>query len=215
MTRIHIFCEGQTERAFAEELLLPHFQPMGIHLNPILLKTGPQGKGGIATYGKVRRQILHKCKEDRGAWVTTLIDLYGLPGDFPGIAKHAGGDPMARAKALLQAFQEDISERNFLANLMVHEFEGLLFADPKAFGPRFQQPGLVQSLLDIRGGFATPEHINSGPDSAPSKRILGICDSYKKTSHGPQIALAIGLTAIRGECALFGEWLGRVEALAA
>ncbi|MFZ5766273.1 MAG: DUF4276 family protein [Thermodesulfobacteriota bacterium] len=83
MTRIHVFCEGQTEDVFVREVLSPHFKRLGIWLNPIVIRTGPQGRGGAVAYGKIKWQVERKCKEDPSSWVTTLLDFYGLPKDFP------------------------------------------------------------------------------------------------------------------------------------
>ena len=57
MIRVHVFCEGQTEDVFVREILRPHFQRMDIWMNPIIIRTGAQKKGGVSTYGKIRRQI--------------------------------------------------------------------------------------------------------------------------------------------------------------
>ena len=46
MIRVYIFCEGQTEDTFVREVLVPHFSRLDIFVNPIVLRTGPQGKGG-------------------------------------------------------------------------------------------------------------------------------------------------------------------------
>lgn len=54
MTRVHVFCEGQTEEVFVREVLTPYFQRMQIWLNPIIIRTGPQGKGGVSSYGKIK-----------------------------------------------------------------------------------------------------------------------------------------------------------------
>ena len=60
MIRVHVFCEGQTEDVFVRELLQPHFDALGIWLNPIIIRTGTQGKGGASTYGKIKWQIEKK-----------------------------------------------------------------------------------------------------------------------------------------------------------
>lgn len=210
MTRIHVFCEGQTEETFVRELLVPHFQPLDLHLNSIVVSTGPKGKGGVVSYAKLRKQLLDKCKGDPKAWVTTFVDLYGLPRDFPSVP--AQGEPISRARALRQAFQDDIGEHNFLANLSVHEFEGLLFSSPAAFKESFGKTE-ARAIADIRQSFATPEHINAGRDTAPSKRILAICEGYDKVHHGSLVALDTGLGTIRDECSLFDEWLTNLESL--
>jgi len=212
MTRVHVFCEGQTEDVFVREVLGPYFRRMNIWLNPIIIRTGPQGKGGVTSYGKVKWQVENKCKEDNAAWVTTLLDFYGLPTDFPGMS--STGDSVTRAKAVENAFQANIDLHNFISNIVVHEFEGLLFSAPTAFGDWFDRAGVVEELLDIRNGFASPEHINDGRETAPSKRILDVCDTYDKVAHGSLIAMDIGLDTIRRECSMFDAWIKRLEGLA-
>ncbi len=211
MTRVHVFCEGQTEDVFVREVLQPYFQRMNIWLTPIIIRTGPQGKGGVSSYAKIKRQVERKCKEDNTAWVTTMLDFYGLPSDFP--AMTSTGDSFARAKAVEGAFKEDIDRRNFISNIVVHEFESLLFSDPTAFAKWFDDAYIVETLNSVKNNFASPEHINDNRDTAPSKRILAVCDAYDKVAHGSLIALDIGLDIIRGECPLFDAWVKQLEAL--
>ncbi|EXJ09179.1 DUF4276 family protein [Nitrincola nitratireducens] len=211
MIRVHIFCEGQTEDTFVREVLRPHFDRLNIFVNPIILRTSKEGKGGVVSYGKVKHQVVQKCKQDSTAFVTTLIDYYALPADFPDFAKTA--DSIANVKAASAAIQADIGQANFIANLAAHEFEGLLFSAPEAFGEWFDDEDVVTELTKIRGQFATPEHINDGPQTVPSKRILKVCEDYDKVAHGSLIGLDIGLDAIRRECPLFNAWVEQLEAL--
>lgn len=152
-----------------------------------------------------------KCKEDRTAWVTTLLDLHALPKDFPGADDQLSGGEEARS--IERAMEEDIQQPKFIANILVHEFEGLLFSYPPAFGPNLPGNNIVATLTAIRDQFETPEHINDGPMSAPSKRILGVCRSYEKVFHGALVALDIGLDRIRQECHHFRTWIERLESL--
>ena len=85
MSRVLVFVEGQTEETFVRDLLVPYFAPLGIYLTPILAQTSPGHKGGIVSYGKVKHQVTRLCRQDHRAYVTTLIDYYGLPTDFPDI----------------------------------------------------------------------------------------------------------------------------------
>ena len=211
MTRVIVFCEGQTEETFVREVLGSYFQPMNIWLTPILIRTGPQGKGGVSSYGKIKRQVEIKCKEDKTAWVTTMLDFYGLPSDFPEMM--STGDSFSRAKKVKKAFWADIAQSNFIPNIVVHEFEGLLFSNPTVFSDWFDDVGVVKALTDVRNSFASPEQINDDRNTAPSKRIQAVCDTYDKVLHGSLIALAIGLDNIRNECPLFDAWIGRLEAL--
>lgn len=92
----------------------------------------------------------------------------------------------------------------------------MLFADPEAFRYSFEvSDAQIQKLLEIAGSVLSIEHINDGPTTAPSKRIIGIIKEYegRKTSAGPDIAEFIGLAAIRKKCAHFNEWLAKLENL--
>jgi hypothetical protein len=61
MTRVHIFCEGQTEETFVREVLQDHFNRRGVYLTAML-------RGGT-TYGKAQRDIIRLCKQDSSAYV--------------------------------------------------------------------------------------------------------------------------------------------------
>ena len=61
-------------------------------------------------------------------------------------------------------------------------------------------------LRRIRSQFPTPEDIDDGSETAPSKRIARTTSMYRKALHGPLIAETIGLDV--GGCVearIFGE----------
>ena len=211
ITRVYILCEGQTEEAFVKRLLMPHFQQLNIWLIPIVIRTSSQSRGGVSTYGKIKREIEKLCKTDKSSWVTTMLDFYGLPKDFP--ALDSKGDSLSRITAVEAAFQADIEQSNFIANIIRHEFEGLLFSEPSAFNG-WDDLNIVSELTNIRNSFDTPEYINDAPETAPSKRILAICSNYQKVLHGSLISIAIGLDKIRQECHFFDAWIRHLESLA-
>ena len=207
MMRVFVFCEGQSEESFVKNVLYPHFQSKAIYLTPIVLSTRVHFRGGVSTYGKIHQQIERKCKEDNSAWVTTMIDYYGLPHDWPDLP--AGKKQITQVE---KAFEDRIGMRNFLANLILHEFEGLLFSNPEAFSSWFKVSE-VDELKSVRSSFSTPEDINDNRETAPSKRLKSICKNYDKTFHGFQLAQEIGLEKIRRECPHFDGWIKRLEAL--
>ncbi|MEB3216317.1 MAG: DUF4276 family protein [Nostocales cyanobacterium 94392] len=211
MIRIHVFVEGQTEETFVNEVLYEHFQKKDIYLNPILVKTSANAKGGVVSYGKIKPQLQRKCREDGTAFVTTMFDLYGLPNDFPGrdsLPKNC--DSFQKAEYLEQQMYKDIDNRNFIPNLLVHEFEALLYSQPQVFAEWFDA-SVVNILQGDRNQFTSPEHINDHPQTAPSKRILKCCPTYQKPLHGSLLAIEIGLDIIRQQCQHFHQWLLRLE----
>ena len=212
MSRVLVFVEGQTEETFVRDLLVPYFSRLGIYLTPILAQTSPGHKGGIVSYGKVKHQLTRLCRQDQGAYVTTMMDYYGLPNDFPGLAGRVA-DAHEQVMRLELALQQDIDAPNFIPNLMLHEFEALLFSAPEKIAEWLDDHALLAPMAAIRAAFATPEHINNSPQTAPSKRILALVPHYKKTVDGPLIAEDIGLDAIRTQCPHFNNWIERLLAL--
>lgn len=213
MSRIYLLVEGQTEEAFVGELLTPHYARMGLYLTPIIVSTSAGYKGGLVSYAKVKRQISRLCRQDTKAKVTTLFDLYALPTDFPGktdCAYPTNGSGVQKADYLEARLKQDINESNFVPNLLVHEFEALLFTAPQKFAEWTDDTEVVQALAAIVQAHA-PEDINDSPLTAPSKRVLAAMPEYQKTFHGPLIACEIGLDAIRQACPHFNAWLEKLE----
>lgn len=216
MNRLYLLVEGQTEEAFARELLAPHYARMNLYITPIIVQTSPGYRGGVVRYAKVKPQITRLCRQDNAAHVSTLFDLYALPGDFPAKddpAYPAQGSGAQKATFLEEAMGQDIDARNFIPYLMVHEFEALLFVQPAQFGQWVDNAETVNTLQAVANVHDTPEDINDQPTTAPSKRILAAMPKYQKTFHGPLIACDIGLDAMRQACPHFAQWLDQIDHL--
>jgi hypothetical protein len=219
MTRVYIVVEGQTEESFVNEVLAPTLTARRIYVYPILLG----GKGGYTSYARVRKDVLRQLKQDISAYCSTLIDFYGLGKDFPGTPLPPNLSNLQKVTNIEQAVSEDIIAQapglrpgvRFIPHLQLHEFEGLLFSDPAAFARGINQSNLAGQFQSIREGFPTPEDIDDGPATAPSKRVLRLCGSYRKVLNGTQAAKTVGVEAMRRECPHFREWLERLEQLAA
>jgi hypothetical protein len=89
MKRVLMLVEGQTEETFVKELLAPHLWALGVAPIPTLavtkrVKSGPNFKGGLVSYGQARNQVVRLLGDKDAAAVTTMFDLNGLPDDFPG-----------------------------------------------------------------------------------------------------------------------------------
>jgi len=218
MKKVLIYVEGQTEETFIRDILGPHLNPIGIHPIPILARTkrtrsGATFKGGVVSYDRIRREVLRLLGDSTAVLVTTMMDYYGLPSDFPGKAALSGSDPYQRVAQLERAFQMDISNPRFLPFLTLHEFESLLFAHIDSFISVFPhwRKQVEQLSRDIAG--RSPEEINDGRDTHPAARICRYIPDYRKTLHGPLIAQRIGLPTIRAKCPHFDQWVSRLESL--
>ena len=158
---------------------------------------------------------LLKRLQDSDALVTTLIDYYGLPIDTPGMSTRPVGTPRERIQHVEGALKEDLGYReNFLPFLLLHEFEALLFADHEITAAVIPAREKAPELFNISEG-KEPEEINEMPEKAPSKRLLQVFPSFRKTLHGPTAAKRIGLSKIREKCPHFDGWLSELENFAA
>jgi hypothetical protein len=225
MPRLYLFAEGLTEQTFADEVLKPHLAKGRVYLHPPVLiahakKKGKVHRGGGCKYVPMKNDILRFLAQEKGGDVffTTMIDLYAIPADFPGLAeaeklRHL---PDKRVEALEQAFAQDIGDGRFVPYIQLHEFEAYLFSDPTRFAYFYDHhERQITALKAIADGHATPEWIDDGQHSAPSKRIIAELPDYAdaKSAVGPQVAELIGLEVIRDRCPHFATWLSRLEKL--
>lgn len=204
MIGLAVSVEGQTEEEFVNESLAPHLRRSNVYVTPVLIGRARRRVrgGGHVTIERLAREMRHL------SWsfdaVTSLVDFYGFRGKGNKL-------PIDLVRAIRNRVSQ-FDERSVLPYVQLHEFEGLLFSSVEAFG-RILPDAPVNELKSIRSGFQTPEDINDHPKAAPSKRIETLIPHYRKTLHGPLLALEIGLHTIRSECPRVDAWLGRLEAL--
>ncbi len=211
--------EGQTEETFVKRSLAPWLAERGVYANPTLLWTkrlasGGGYRGGVSSWAQIRKS-LDPLLADGDAWVTTLLDFYGLPEDVPGVAEPTvRGSPADRAEAVQQAIaQALLPAPRFVPFLALHEFEAWVFAGPSVAASHFGQPALEAAITAESAGCGGPEAINQGVDTHPKARLERLQPGYKPASDGPTILHKIGIDGIRALCPHFGQWLGRLEAL--
>jgi Domain of unknown function (DUF4276) len=210
MIRVNVICEGQTEYDFVDKLLYPYFILRGILLTATDI-------GGANNYTKIRREIITWLNGEHGAYLTTMIDLYGMNKHFPGYEANSllNCSSIQKVEAIEAAIKKDILDEprvhnhKFIPYIQLHEFEALLFSEPKTLQEWLSLDHRIRdnSFSDIRAAFDTPEDINDSPHTAPSKRILAIVEAYDKVAEGVLIASEIGLPKLRNECPHFNAWL--------
>jgi len=125
--RILILVEGQTEERFVKDVLEPHLLPLDICPIPKIVTTkrvkiGPDFKGGIYEYQKVENDLLRLLGDSDVLAVTTLIDYYALPDDFPGKTTLPNRHAVEKVKHLETEWERKIGNRKFHAFFMTHEF---------------------------------------------------------------------------------------------
>lgn len=218
MNRVLILVEGLTEETFVGEVLKPYLENRGVIPIPTLavtkrVKSGPNFKGGIVSYGKIRNDIRRLLHDTSVVAVTTMIDFYGLPSDFPGYHTIPQKDSYAKVAHLEKAFASDINHPKFFPYLQLHEFEAFIFVAPEKIAAYFPPPNKLSELMRIKSDFGSPEEIDDGFETAPSKRLKSLFPSYEKNLYGPLATIEIGLEEICRECTHFKRWLERLETL--
>jgi hypothetical protein len=221
LIRLHIVVEGQTEETFVRDILSPTLGEHSVFADVHCVTTGRKGpkvyRGGLLRYEHLRRDLTIWMKEDQASdsWFTTMIDLYRLPIDVPGYQKsRLISDPIQRVQFLENELKTDLCSTRFVPYIQLHEFEALLFSDPECFLAAFpDQRGAIDGLVRIRNSAVSPEHIDDGEETAPSKRICDLLPQYTKTVHGLIVAKHIGLPGIRRECSHFNRWFEAVLGL--
>lgn len=220
MIRLLILVEGQSEEKFVKQVLAPHLLPE-IGATPIILKTrrdadGTTFHGGVTGWVKIRRE-LQRLLGSGNAYVSTLLDFYGLPDDFPGL--HAAVQSLAQEKvaALQESFAEAMGNPpRFIPFLALHEFEAWLFSAPEIVGEHFGRDDLPQKLAAIVRECGEAEAINHGKDTHPKARLQALLDRrYQEVGDGATLVEKIGITRIAEACPHFHAWLQQLEALKA
>jgi Domain of unknown function (DUF4276) len=217
MIRVNVICEGKTEYTFVNKLLFPHFMPLGILVIPIDI-------GGANRYQKIKKDIVGLLNYEQDAYVTTMIDFYGMNQRFPQYEYESGLNKpsIEKVEAIELAIKNDILSEatvhntKFMPYVQLHEFEALLFSEPETLQDwlSIERKIPANSFSNIRNAFDTPEDINDSPQTAPSKRIIAIASSYEKPAEGVSVASEIGLDKMRSECPHFNNWINQLEKLA-
>ena len=228
MNEVAAIVEGLTEKAFVRDVLAAHLEVHGVRVWADLPGRA-EHSGGVRKWESVRKKILHAMRGRRGRVCTTMFDYYGLAADWPGRAEARQLPPDQRGDHVEQAMIDDLAAHAgedfrtelFIPYVQMHEFEALLFADVAALAAvlsaaaqqdRRRLADRFRSVVDEAG---SPEAIDDGWETCPSRRITRVSPRYAKPTFGPLIANRIGLETIRAACPHFGQWLARLEALGA
>jgi hypothetical protein len=226
--RLYVVCEGFCEEAFVRTKLRPHLRDRDVWAEAIIVKTsrdhhGHKHRGG-GRWKRWANDLERVYREQAGpsAWVTTMFDLYGLPKDFPRrdeirqLANPAQKVALAE-QALEQAVRELSEGRWFIPYVQRHELEALVLAClddlRRMLDSRADLEGLTTLSAEL--GETPPEDVNDGKETAPSKRLIRHLPGYDKLLYSEYALCEVALSTLAERCPHFGQWLARLEAIAA
>ncbi len=221
MIRLHITAEGQTEERFVKQTLSSYLASAGIFADVRCVltsrdkKAGKSFRGGFRlhdAYGTVRKDILAWMREDNNpeCRFSTMFDFYALPEDFPGMPESARiNDKYKQVEFIEKAFASDIGDPRFIPYIQLHEFEALIFTEPSILIKEYPDRQSVIAELDaVCREYPNPELINSGAETAPSKRIIKLIPEHQgnKTSVASLVGM-LDMQILRSKCCHFNDWL--------
>jgi hypothetical protein len=212
MKRIIFIVEGDTEKEFIDKVLSPYLNSKGIfEINCFKIK---HSRGGLTKYPHLRTDIV-KCIFETNVIVTTMIDYYALPKDFP---KYDESKSIVnideRITFLEQSILNDIIEykgqnfNNLIPYIQLHEFEALVFASHNKIKYLYtKSEANFDEIEQIINQYPNPEDINDSSETAPSKRLKQLIKGYNKIVDGIIIIEENGVENILHQCPRFRKWV--------
>lgn len=213
MKRLVIIVEGDTEESFVNDVMRPYFYSNGFY-NYIQCYKLKQSDGGISKYSHLKKDIINTIYESE-VLVTTMIDFYRLPSDFPGYQELESQlshiEQVCLLEEALKANIEETQDRKFdnlIPFIQLHEFEALIFSSIEGFDTLFEKSEIrykeIKSIIDR---YPNPEDINNGPNTAPSVRLIQLIPGYDKVLYGVGMLKNIGMNVVIDKCPHFREWI--------
>lgn len=213
MKRLVIIVEGDAEESFINNILSPYFNSIGIY-NYIQCYKIKHSNGGLSKYSHLKKDIVNTLYENNVV-VSTLVDFYRIPSDFPGYNESLSYDKHSDQVNYLESkIKEDIELtqnrvfENLVPYIQLHEFETFIFSDIMGVDALFDQSEYDRrEFINITRQYENPEDINNGVNTAPSVRLKKIIKGYDKVLFGIEIIQNLGVDLIREKCPRFNSWI--------
>ena len=213
MKRLVIIVEGDAEESFINNVLSPYFNSIGIY-NYIQCYKIKHSNGGLSKYSHLKKDIVNTLYEN-DVVVSTLVDFYSIPSDFPGYNESLSYDKHSDQVNYLESkIKEDIELtqnrvfENLVPYIQLHEFETFIFSDIMGVDALFDQSEYDRrEFINITRQYENPEDINNGVNTAPSVRLKKIIKGYDKVLFGIEIIQNLGVDLIREKCPRFNSWI--------
>ena len=214
MRRIVFIVEGDTEILFVKNQIIPYLLgKCGYHIHmdvqKITTNKKKNCKGGNVGIAYLRNEI-RKIAASGDTFITTLLDFFRLPNDFPNYTTDKTRVTEIE-QGLTDAMTDIVSHNLFLPYIQLHEVEALMFIKVDGFELLIEENRQRQELQNIIAQYPNPEDINGGRATAPSKRLEKIFPKYKKVSDSECVFGEISIDEIRNKCHRFNSWLENIQ----
>jgi len=215
MDRLAFLVEGNSEIFFVESKLIPYlYQVCGpqCSLTAQKIETNRRlhKKGGNVGYVYFENEIRRIAAPGNVA-LTTLVDFFRLPTDFPGYSTDAGKISQIESAVKERIVGQGILRADrFFPYIQKYEFETLLYARPEAWNGVVDTPKQLEQIKAIRSSFSSPEEINGGRDTSPSNRLKRVFH-YDKVSDSIRVLSRLTVDEIRVACPRFDAWIAELE----
>lgn len=214
MRRLVFIVEGRSEERFINKLLIPYLsaedglQGIPMHAQRLVTNRKKLIRGGNVGFGKFTHDVRNVAAAG-DVLVTTMIDFFRLPSDFPGYTTDSLKVDMIE-RAIREALSAEVPPAIFLPYIQRHEFETLLFSNMDGFSVMDMDEKALAQLESIEKEYDNPEDINGGAETAPSKRLAHIFN-YEKAADSFTMLSAIPIGVIRAKCPRFNRWVAQLE----
>lgn len=181
------------------------------------MKGGGHGFNNIEHFKKTLKPLLYYKNEPV---ITTMIDHYGINSEkklpnYTNCIKETDIEKRISCmeKSLIDVVNSIKEYRAFIPNIVRHEMETLLFANPEQ-GFELEKDEIREEVLKICAEIPNIEDINCTPQGAPSKRLIQIYENhnqkYDKVAIGVDIAELTGIEMILQKCPRFKSWIDKL-----
>lgn len=212
MLRLVFIVEGDAEQAFINRHLVAYLSDKfpGIHMHAQKIATNRKKniRGGNVSYLYFKNELSRTAAQGN-VMVTTLLDFFRLPNDYPCFSKDSRLIDVIQS-AIRNDCRSIIPSDFFLPYIQKHEFETLLFANYQGFSGLLEEKDMSSIMSIVNQYKERPEDINGGDNTAPSKRLLSIFQ-YDKVADSALVLSDVRIDSLRSLCPRFNLWVGSIE----
>ncbi|WP_196935839.1 DUF4276 family protein [Sphingobacterium hungaricum] len=206
MNRLVFLVEGDSELYFVQNRIIPYLYLNGaigaITCQKITTNRKLNISGGNVSYNLFKNE-LDRIYAQGGVVVTTFLDFFRLPNNFP---NHGAGNPDDIEAGMLE---DNLDNRNYIPYIQKHEFEAIFFSDISNFYLFVDSNDKREAIESILNEFPNPEDINSHPNRYPAKRLKDIL-GYNKGADAELIIESCSIEMVISKCPRFAVWIEKL-----